>query len=42
VDPGAHREFRDEDVAAFGEEDGRFCGDHLDFWVGFHDFLDAG
>lgn len=41
VDPGAHGEFCDEDVATFGEEDGRFGRDHLDFRVGFHDFLNA-
>lgn len=41
VDPGAHGEFGDEDVAAFGEEDGRFGGDHFDFGVGLHDFFDA-
>ena len=41
VDPGAHGEFGDEDVAALGEEDGRFGRDHLYFRVGFHDFFDA-
>ena len=41
VDPGAHGELGDEDIAAFGEQDGGFGGDHLDVRVGFHDFLDA-
>lgn len=41
VDPGAHREFGDEDVAAFGEEDGRLGADHFYFRVCFHNFLDA-
>ena len=42
MDPGAHGEFGDENVAAFGEEDGRFGRDHLYFWVGFHDLFDSG
>ena len=42
VDPGAHGQLRDEDVAALGEQDGRFGGDHFDFGVGFHDLFDAG
>lgn len=41
VDPGAHGEFGDEDVAALCEEDGGFGRDHFDFWIGFHDFLYA-
>lgn len=41
MDPCAHGEFCDEDVAAFREENWGFGGDHLDFWVGFHDFLDS-
>ena len=41
MDPGAHCEFRDEDVATFGEENGSFCRDHLDFGVRLHDLLDA-
>ncbi|KAI5302725.1 hypothetical protein KEM55_000927 [Ascosphaera atra] len=41
VDPGAHGEFRDEDVAALGEENGGFSGDHLYVGVGFHYFFDA-
>ena len=39
VDPGAHGEFGDEHVAAFGEEDGGFGADHFYFWVGFHHFF---
>jgi len=42
VDPGAHCEFGDEDVAAFGEEDGSFGRNHLHFRVCFHDLLDSG
>lgn len=42
VDPGAHCELCDEDVAAFGEKDGSFCRNHLDFRVCFHDFFDSG
>lgn len=42
VDPGTHRQLRDEDVAAFGEEDRRFSRDHLHFRVCLHHFLDAG
>ena len=41
VDPCAHRELGDEDVAPLGEEDGRFGRDHLDVWVCLHDLLDA-
>jgi hypothetical protein len=41
VDPGAHGELGDEGLAGFGEDDRRFGGDHLDFWVGLHDLLDA-
>jgi hypothetical protein len=41
VDPGAHGELGDESLAGFGEDYRRFGGDHLDFWVGLHDFLDA-
>ena len=39
MDPGAHGEFGDEDVAALCEEDGGLCGDHFDFRVSFHDFF---
>ena len=39
VDPCAHCELSDEDVAALGEENWRFCGDHLHFGVGFHHLL---
>lgn len=39
--PCAHSELRNEYVAAFREENGRFGGDHLDLWVGFHDLLDT-
>lgn len=42
VDPGAHCEFCDKDIATFREEDWCFGGDHLHVWVGLHDFLDAG
>lgn len=41
VDPGAHGEFGDEDVAALCEENRGFGRDHFDFWIGFHDFLYA-
>jgi len=41
VDPGAHGELGDEGLAGLGEDYGRFGRDHLDFRVGFHDFLDA-
>ena len=39
VNPGAHCELGDENVASFGEEDGSFGRDHLDFRVRFHDFF---
>jgi hypothetical protein len=42
VDPGAHGQLGDEDVAALCEEDGCLSRDHLDLRVGFHDFLYAG
>jgi len=42
VDPGAHRELCDEDVASFSEQDWCFGRDHLHFRIRFHDFLDAG
>lgn len=42
VDPGAHSEFGDEDVATLGEEDGSLCRDHLHLWIGLHDLLDTG
>lgn len=41
VDPGAHCQLGDEDVAALGEEDGGFCGYHLDFRVRLHHLLDT-
>ena len=41
VNPGAHCQFGDEDVAAFREEDWCFGRNHLDFWIGFHDLLDT-
>lgn len=41
VDPRAHGELGDEDVAALGEEDGRFRGYHFHLWVGFHDLFYA-
>jgi len=42
VDPGAHGELGDEDVAALGEEDGRLGRDHLNFGVRLHDLLYPG
>lgn len=41
VNPGAHGELGDEDIAAFGEEDWRFSRDHLNFWISLHDLLDS-
>jgi hypothetical protein len=41
-DPGAHGQFGDEGLAGFGEDYRRLGGDHLDFWIGLHDFLDTG
>ena len=41
VDPRAHGELGDEGLASLGEDYRRFGGDHLDFWIGLHDFLDA-
>lgn len=41
MNPGAHGEFGDKDVAAFGKQDGSFRGYHFDFRIGFHDLLDA-
>ena len=41
MNPSPHREFGDEDIAALRKEDRCFGGDHLDFWIGLHDFLDA-
>mmetsp|Transcript_1268 Transcript_1268/g.4573 ORF Transcript_1268/g.4573 Transcript_1268/m.4573 type:complete len:238 (-) Transcript_1268:7-720(-) len=40
-DPGPQRQLQDEELARFGEEDGRFGGDHADVLVGLHDPLDA-
>ena len=40
VNPSTHREFRDENIAAFGKQYRRFRRDHFHFWVGFHDFFD--
>jgi len=42
VNPGAHCEFCDEDIAAFGEKNGGFGGDHLNLGVSLHDLLDSG
>jgi hypothetical protein len=39
--PGTHCQLCDEDIASFGEKNRCFGGDHLYFWVGFHDFLYA-
>jgi len=41
VDPGAHGQLRDEDVAAFGEQNWCFSRDHLHFWIRLHHFLDT-
>lgn len=41
VDPGAHGQLGDEDVAALCEQDGGLCGNHLDVGVGLHDLLYA-
>lgn len=41
MNPSAHRQFGDEDVTALREEYRCFGRDHLDFWIGLHDFLDA-
>jgi hypothetical protein len=41
VDPGAHGELCDEDVAALREQDGRLRRDHLDLGVCLHHLLDA-
>lgn len=37
--PGTHGQLGDEDVAAFGEENGCFCRDHLHLWICLHDLL---
>ena len=42
MDPSAHRELGDENVAAFGEQDRGLGRNHLDVGIGFHDLLDAG
>jgi hypothetical protein len=42
MDPGAHRQLCDEDVAALGKEDRCLSRNHFHFWIGFHNFLDAG
>lgn len=41
MDPGAHCELCDEDVAALGKEDGGLGRDHLDFRIGLHYLLDT-
>ena len=41
MNPSSHGEFRDEDIAALGEEDGSLGRDHFDVRIGFHDFFDA-
>ena len=41
VDPRAHRQLGDEDVAALGEQNRSFGRYHLDLWVRLHDFLNA-
>lgn len=38
--PRAHRQFRDEDVASFREQDWRFSRYHLYLGISLHDFLD--
>lgn len=40
MDPSTHCQFRNEDVASLCEENWRLGGDHLDFWIRFHDFFD--
>lgn len=42
MDPGTHRQLRNENVTTFGEKDWRFCRYHLDFGVGLHHLLNAG
>lgn len=41
VDPCPHGEFSDENVAAFGEENGGLCGYHLYLGICLHDLFDA-
>ena len=41
MDPRSHRQFRDEDIATFREEDGSFGADHFHFGIGFHNLFDA-
>lgn len=41
VDPCAHCELGDEDVAAFGKEDRSFSADHLDLGIGLHHLFDS-
>lgn len=41
VNPRAHGQLRDEDVAALRKQDWCLSRDHLDVRVCFHDFLDA-
>lgn len=41
VDPRAHRQLGDEDIAAFGEENGRLSRDHLHVRIRLHHFLYA-
>lgn len=40
-DPRSHCEFCNKDVAALCKQYRRFCRDHLDVWIGFHDLFDA-
>lgn len=40
VDPGAHRQLRDEDVAPLGEEDRRLRRDHFHLRIRLHHLLD--
>lgn len=41
MNPRAHGQFGDKDIASLGEEDGCFSRDHLDFGVRLHDLLDS-
>ena len=41
MDPRSHRQFCNEDVAAFREEDRSFGANHFHLRIGFHDLLDA-
>lgn len=42
MNPCAHRELRDEDVAPFGEQDRGFSRDHFHIRISLHDLFDSG